>query len=158
MVYELVHRSLYSVYPLKRYPFFRSLAMEAIVFDSYKNIINPSRASPLLVRSVKTGQAEKKIDHARATLKVGNLQAICVSAVFLTSSTLLPESVNEDAKVKQRGVSGILHKQEWERFCGFLCMTFDSPELRGPLTDDAIFFSTKSMGAFSSVHVIEAGY
>lgn len=91
------------------------------------------------------------MDLARATLKVGNHSAICVSSVFLTSSTLLAENINPEAKVKQRGVSGILHKQEWERFCAFICMSFNCSELRGPLTDDAIFFSTKSFTTYKGM-------
>jgi len=91
------------------------------------------------------------MDLACAMLKVSNHSAICVSSVFLTSLTLLTKNINPEAKVKQHGVSGILHKQEWEWFCTFICMSFNCSELHGPLTDDAIFFSTNSFTTYKGM-------
>jgi len=100
---------------------------------------------------VKTGSGNKKMDLACATLKVGNHNAICVSSIFLTLSTLLTENINPKAKVKQCSMSGILHKQEWECFFAFICMSFNCSELHGLLTNDAIFFSTKSFTTYKGM-------
>jgi len=102
------------------------------------------------MRCVKTGLGDKKMDLAHAMLKVGNHNAICVSSIFLTLSTLLTENINPKAKVKQHGVSGILHKQEWECFCAFICMLFNCSKLCGLLTNDAIFF-TKSFTTYKGM-------
>lgn len=77
----------------------------------------------------------------------GNSIAVLVSSVFSVVSHLV---TTPDRGLAQHHLSGIFHSQEWERFCGFMCMVFGHPELTAQLSLDALSFSTKAVGKCKS--------
>lgn len=107
-----------------------------LIFKRAGCYINPSRASPLDAYSVHT-----VADGSRSVLYTGKSMAILISSVFTVSSYLLN---TPEKGLAQHFISGIFHSQEWERFCGFMCMVFGYPELTAQLSLDALSFSSKA--------------
>lgn len=114
------------------------MALKCLVFQRSGRYINPSRASPLDAYSVHT-----VVDGSRSVLYTGKSMAILISSVYTVASYLIN---TPERGLAQHFISGIFHSQEWERFCGFMCMVFGYPELTAQLSMDALSFSSKAVG------------
>ena len=110
--------------------------MKALKFAKQGRYINPSHADPreIVVIPVRISTSE------RLHLYVGDQAAICVSPIFSVDDHLRDPS---EIGLKQKYISGIFHCQEWERFCGFMCMAFQKEYLSAQLFKDALSFATK---------------
>jgi len=71
-------------------------------------------------------------------LHVKNQPAVNLSSVFITASNLLTPP---QQGLHQKSISGIFHSQEWDHFCGFICMVFGKDELHAQLEKDSLLFS-----------------
>ena len=89
---------------------------------------NPSRASPkdVAVREIYSGRREVFIDKK---------PAVAIITGYCTESNLIR------GKFKKL-IAVILHGQEWERYCCFLSMIFNKPEMIAQLLNSALTFST----------------
>jgi len=115
-----------------------SNCVNAIHFDLSGRYVNPSRASPLDVSAYKVTS-----DGEHLHLHVKNQPAVNLSSVFVTASNLLTPP---QRGLHQKSILGIFHSQEWDCFCGFICMVFGKDELHVQLEKDSLLFSTKSEG------------
>ncbi|KAJ7660543.1 hypothetical protein B0H17DRAFT_1144974 [Mycena rosella] len=88
-------------------------SMGALMFESSApNFINPSRVSPLRLSS-KTSIGSTTTQR----LHVDDRIATCVSALFCSESKLVvPVKIGGKSERMRKGLSGIFHNQEWERF------------------------------------------
>ncbi|KAF9050080.1 hypothetical protein BJ165DRAFT_1401887 [Panaeolus papilionaceus] len=113
-----------------------SLAMAAILFSMFQELLNPSRGSPL---SVELRQIRIK-QYTRLNVYRGAKPMIGVSCGFVTESQLLTPS---DSGLRQKYIRIIMHSQEWERFTSWMCMVFGQQSLHAQLARDAMEFSTR---------------
>ncbi|KAF9041178.1 hypothetical protein BJ165DRAFT_1406163 [Panaeolus papilionaceus] len=113
------------------------VAFSALNFVVQDQWVNPSRASPLDVelREVIVGGA------SRLNMYRGNSPAIGISTGYVSESFVLGAPVNSG--VRQKFLSIIFHSQEWERFCGWVCMVFGRDAMHAQLAQDALKFSTR---------------
>jgi len=115
-----------------------SNCINTICFDLSGHYVDLSRASPLDVSAYKATS-----DGERLHLHMKNQPTVNLSSVFVTASNLLTPP---QWGLCQKSISGIFHSQEWDRFCGFICMVFGKDELHVQLEKDSLLFSTKSEG------------
>ncbi|KAF5338081.1 hypothetical protein D9611_014179 [Ephemerocybe angulata] len=112
-------------------------AINAIVFKSHKQFLNPSRASTqsVLVRELPPGT---KLQLYTSDRRV----AICLSAVQATQSYITEPC---PVGVKQKKLHGVFHSQEFERMVGFVCSAFSKELLGAQLGMDEMQFCSKSL-------------
>ena len=106
----------------------RSSLMYMITMEKSGRFFNPSRASPLdlVVRDSNRGRREAFI---------AKKPAVAISTGYCTDSNLVKGKTN-------KSISILFHGQEWERYCCFLTMIFDSKEMYAQVYKSALSFST----------------
>ena len=102
--------------------------MYMITMEKSGRFFNPSRASPLdlVVRDSNRGRREAFIEKK---------PAVAISTGYCTDSNLVKGKTN-------KSISILFHGQEWERYCCFLTMIFDSKEMYAQVYKSALSFST----------------
>ena len=102
--------------------------MHMITMERNGHFFNPSRASPmdLIVRDSNRGRREAFI---------AKKPTVAIATGYCTDSNLIKGKNN-------KSISILFHGQEWERYCCFLTMIFDSKELYAQVYKSALSFST----------------
>lgn len=103
--------------------------------------VNPSRISPVELRSYKT--MSPKGDSRQLYVDSGKI-AICLSAICATTSFLF--TPQEKKGIIQRTLAGRFHTQEWERYCACIGMVFGHTKMNAQYDDGALSFTSKSDG------------
>lgn len=109
--------------------------MACLTFSIQDHFVNLARVDPDLLSSTKV--STKYAKRLRFQLQVNDQTAICLTPIFCTASNL--EKINA---IHQKGISGIVHAQEFDRMAGVLSMVFNQPIMRAPLFKSALTFST----------------
>lgn len=123
--------------------------MKCMTFTINDHFVNLARVDPDLLTSMKVSAPNAK--RQRFQLQVGDTTAICLTPIFCTVSNL--DKLN---KIQQRGLSGIVHSQEFDRMVGVLAMVFKQPVMRAPLYESSLTFSTLSgSGEFYLVYLLD---
>ena len=102
--------------------------MNMVTFVKKDRFFNPCRASPM---DVTVRQAYRE----RREVFIGKRPAVAIVTGYCTDSNLIRGKTH-------KSISVLFHGQEWERYCCFLNMIFDTSELTAQLFKSAISFST----------------
>jgi hypothetical protein len=131
------------------------LLFEAITFTRSGVFMNPSRASPHVVKTNPVSESARSVEYASQAGSYGfNPYIVFTSVLLVTSSNLTSEPVGIF-----RQISGLMCTQEWERFCAFFCMVFKVPELRAQIFEGSVVISTRAKqkdrddGKYQSHHI-----
>lgn len=109
--------------------------INVIEFRSHGRYMNPSRVSPL----------DYLIKHVPGTFEKYQLygldrkHVICLAAVRSRESNLTAPN----QRTGRKSISGVHHGQEYERYAGFMCTSFDQEELDCSIFQEAIQYSTR---------------
>lgn len=114
-----------------------SSCLSAIEFRSFRNYVNPARASPLdyCVREYPSSRPRFHLHTA------DHQPAICVSTILCKESKVMEPS---SRGVRHKYILGVHHSQEYERNVGFHCTTFEHEVLHSQMGMDSIQFATKA--------------
>lgn len=109
--------------------------MSCMTFSHQHPFVNLSRVDPDLLSVVNKTPFAKTSQ--RLQLTIGGRTAICLTPVYTVASSLLKLNA-----VQQKGLCGILHSQEYERFVGVMRMAFNHTNLRAAAFNTGISFAT----------------
>lgn len=102
--------------------------MNMVTFVKKDRFFNPCRASPM---DVTVRQAYRE----RREVFIGKRPAVAIITGYCTDANLIRGK-------SHKTISVLFHGQEWERYCCFLNMIFDTKEMSAQLFKSAITFST----------------
>lgn len=103
--------------------------MSIIRMDMYGRFFNPSRASPLDV-IVREGYRDRR------EVFIRKQPAVAIITGYCTESNLI------NGKNRTKSINVLFHGQEWERYCCFVTMIFDVPEMVAQVYKSSLSFST----------------
>lgn len=119
--------------------------MDAIVFESDDNYVNPSRISPLDIIGRSLGSYNNQFE---VTVNRQDT-ALFLSPVMVVESCI--HSFNPSLQFSGHYLMGIYHSEEWGRFGAVLCMLAHQRSMQIQMWRDAVTFGTKSISDPSKI-------